>query len=174
MRGMKKSRLAVNSGKTKLMCLASSQKRAIMKRNGEGREFEVNIEGKRIEEMAKGTILGITWSSDLCWRYHLECVGKSYRTKSRAISQIMHYLSERTGERGLDEHNLIWVRIDLMRIRSSTQETDSTTESSRKNGSSNKKKRLAQRRKPKTTRLAISATDGITFDNKTVSKNPAK
>ena len=95
MRGMKKSRLAVNSGKTKLMCLASSQKRAIMKRNGEGREFEVNIEGKRIEEMAKGTILGITWSSDLCWRYHLECVGKSYRTKSRAISQIIHYLSER-------------------------------------------------------------------------------
>jgi hypothetical protein len=45
---MKKSRLAVNSGKTQVMSLASSQKRAIMKRKAEGRIFAINIEGKRV------------------------------------------------------------------------------------------------------------------------------
>ena len=38
-------------GLAQVIGLASSQKRDILKRNGEGRKFEVNMEEKRIEEM---------------------------------------------------------------------------------------------------------------------------
>ena len=56
-------------------------------RNGEGRKFKGNLEGNRIDEMHKRTVLGIIWSSDFKWRDHLE---------ARAISQIKQHLSQKT------------------------------------------------------------------------------
>ena len=63
--------------KKQVMCLASSQRRTTMKSRGEDRKFRVNIEGKEITEMKTGTILGITWSTDLSWKDHLTEVAKS-------------------------------------------------------------------------------------------------
>ena len=59
MGGMKTSRLAENSWKTTSNVLASLQKRAILKKNGDGRIFAANKEGKKIEKMYKEPYMSV-------------------------------------------------------------------------------------------------------------------
>ena len=71
-------------------------------------KFKVNVEGKQSKELKTGTILGITWSSDLSSKDQLKDVTKT----SRGLTHVTHYLRDkkidRASTRNFDKQKKIW------------------------------------------------------------------
>ena len=68
---MRKNRLAVNTGKTQILCLRTPQKKRWMKENNDPGNLKLKIEGKEIEEKSSGKLLGLIYSKWHCtdqWR----------------------------------------------------------------------------------------------------------
>lgn len=92
---MRDSRLAVNSDKTQIMCLRSNRKRKAMAKKGEGRKMEMVVEGHKLVEMEHGTVLGLTWNSDLTWKKNTEMMLKKFNKKFYGCSRVRRYLPEK-------------------------------------------------------------------------------
>ena len=58
--------MTVYNNKTQIMSLASARKRAAMKAKGETEKLKIKLKDHTITEMEHGTVLGLTWKSDLC------------------------------------------------------------------------------------------------------------
>ena len=91
-RVMRESRLAVNSDKTQILMLRTSQKKTSMIKRGETSNLTLEVEGVAIQEETSGKLLGLIWSSDLTWRDHIEDLVKRFGDKCRGIKQVLPWL----------------------------------------------------------------------------------
>ena len=63
---MRDSIMTVYNNKPQTIFLAIARKRAAMKAKGEAEKLKIKLKDHTITEMEHGTVLGLTWKSDLC------------------------------------------------------------------------------------------------------------
>ena len=59
-----------------------------MEKKGEGRKMQLRVEGHELVEMEHGTVLGLTWISDLTWRKNTELMKEKFDKKFYGCSRV--------------------------------------------------------------------------------------
>jgi hypothetical protein len=67
---------------------------AAMKNKGEAEKMKITVEGHTITEMEHGTVLGLTWNSDLSWKKNTEMMVEKFNKKFYGVSRVLRYLTE--------------------------------------------------------------------------------
>ena len=91
--GMRKSRLAINTGKTQFLLLRTQQKKRWMDEKGEPKELVLNVEGKEIKEQKTGKLLGLVWSNDMDWKDQVGEITERFSEKVKGVNKVIHWLS---------------------------------------------------------------------------------
>ena len=98
---MRASRLLINSGKTKVMLFATTQKRA--KNN---LKFHLDIEGKQIEEVETATLLGVTLANNFSWNQQTDEVIAKCSNRLSGLYKVQHQL-DRAQKKNLVEGAIV-------------------------------------------------------------------
>ena len=86
---MRSSHLLVNSDKTKVMLMATYQKRT-----NNDLKFHVELEGEEIKEVESARLLGVEIQNNFCWNKHVDETGNECSKRMNGLYEISRSISK--------------------------------------------------------------------------------